>query len=111
MLPKHQRLNLKKSFTFVAGGRKRETAHLKLFFRTGVNEFPLVGIALAKKSFSKAHDRNRAKRLTAAAIQLVYPDLIRNLNLVIMPKRGVLEVSSDEIGEELTGVKDLYSVD
>lgn len=111
MLSKSHRLNLKKSFTFVTAGKKRELENVKIFYRLGENEQPLVGIALTKKNFHKAHDRNRAKRLVSSAIEKVYPHLIHNLNLVIMPKVTVLQKASDELIKEFEDVYDLYSSD
>ena len=111
MLPKEKRLNLKKNFNFVVSGRKTETPSLRLYFRKGENQDPLVGIALAKKNFRKATERNKAKRLTSRAIESLYQNLRKGLNLVIMPKREVLQRDQEVLKEELESVKDLYTVD
>ena len=110
MLRKSQRLNLKTSFKLVQSGRRTETPSLRLMWRSGESEMPLVGIALTKASFRKAHERNRAKRLAATAIQQLYPRLRKGLNLVIMPKAGILAKSADQLISELEDAKDLYQV-
>lgn len=101
MLPKTQRLNLKKDFKWVAQGQKKESVHFKLFFRLGENLTPLVGIAISSKSFPKAHDRSRAKRRIAQAARLIYQNLPRGLNLVIMPKASALDQDINELTYEL----------
>lgn len=109
MLPKPQRLNLKKTFKWVAAGRKTETLSLKLFYRAGNNPQALVGIATSKNYFKKSHQRNRAKRLASKAVEEVYPTLPNNLNLVIMPKAEILEKSSQEVSEELKNVQYIFN--
>jgi len=109
MLPKSQRLNLKKDFKWVAAGQKKDTSSFKLMWKLSDQAFPRVGIALNSTSFKKAVERNRARRLTSTAIQNLYPSLHKNLNLVIMPKPGILEKSPLELEQELKDVKDLYN--
>lgn len=109
MLPKIQRLNLKKDFKWVASGNKKETTNFKLMWRLSDTTGPKVGIALSSQYFKKAHDRNRARRLTSTAIQSLYSSLNKGLNLVIMPKLAVLENSPKELEKELADVKDIYS--
>ena len=94
MLPKPQRLNLKKDFKFVASGKRLDTKLLKLFVRTGDNKWPRVGIALSSKHFKNATDRNRAKRLVSFAFESIYVELPANINIVALPKPGILIVKS-----------------
>ena len=101
MLPKSQRLNLKKDFKWVAAGKKLETKYLKLFIKSGENQTARVGIALSSKNFKNAIERNRAKRITAQAFQSVYPSLPKNINIVALPKTGILSVKSSELEKEL----------
>jgi len=110
MLAKSQRLNLKNSFKFVQAGRRLETPSLRLMWREGENIEPLVGIALTKAAFKKAHERNRARRLASSAIQTLYPNLRKGLNLVIMPKTGILAKSVDQLINEIKNAKDLYQL-
>jgi len=111
MLDKSKRLNLKRNFRIVSQGKKDFTSHFTLMSRRGENTRALVGIALSKQQFKSAVERNRAKRLTAEAVAIVYPSLRNNLNLVIIPKTGVLKSHPEELAKELQDVKTLYSVD
>lgn len=72
---------------------------------------PLVGISLSKKYFQGAVERNKARRLVSRAIEVLYPNLPKGLNLIIMPKTKVLSASIDEIVGELKNVKILNITD
>lgn len=108
MLPKSKRLNLKVSFKWVAAGSKTQTNNLKVMYRFGENEIPLVGIALSSKVFKVSTQRNRAKRLASRAVEENYSSLKKNLNLVIMPKATIMEQQPNALVEELKNVKDLF---
>ncbi len=97
MLPKSQRLNLKKDFKWVAAGKRLETSYLKLFVKSGDNQKPRVGIALSSRVFKKATERNRAKRLVSAAFEVMYPNLPSTINIVALPKAGVTGVKSGDL--------------
>jgi ribonuclease P protein component len=97
MLQKSKRLNLKVSFNWVRDGQKTENDLFRIFSRFGENTEAKVGIALKKETFKLAVDRNRARRLTSKAFENIYNSLPSNLNIVVMPKAGVLKVSSDEL--------------
>lgn len=94
MLPKQNRLNLKTDFKWVASGKKVDTKFLTLFIRMGDNEVSKVGIANSSKVFKKAHDRNRARRITASVFEVLYAKLPNNVNIVALPKAGIVEVKS-----------------
>jgi ribonuclease P protein component len=111
MLPKSKRLNLKKDFKFVASGNREETRSTKLFYLLAENEEPLVGIAITKKYFPKAHDRNKARRIASDVVEAVYGDLKVNINLVIMPKANILQNVKEEIVKEIKSVKNIYKTD
>lgn len=104
MLPKPQRLNLKKDFKWVASGNKLETKFIKLFVRSGGNQYPKVGIATSGKIFKKASQRNRARRLISAAFEALYPSLPNHINIVTLPKVGILEVKSSDVLLDLEGI-------
>src|SRR3989338_7023851 len=97
MLPKLQRINLKKDFKRVAAGKSLETKYLKLFFKLGDNEIPKVGIAPSSKVFKKATDRNRARRLVSAAFESLYKNLPNNINIMALPKAGITGVKSSDV--------------
>ena len=71
---------------------------------------PFIGIALAKKEFRKSHHRNRARRVVSEAVQRNYDRLSKGLQLVIMPKAGVLEISVEELSNEFGTIPALYKV-
>lgn len=97
MLPKPRRLNLKKDFKRVASGKNLETKYLSLFIKPGDNQTSKVGIAVSSKTFKKATDRNRARRLVSVAFEVLYSRLPNNINIVALPKAGVLRVKSGDV--------------
>lgn len=104
MLPKSKRLNLKKDFKWVSSGKKMETKYLKLFVKMGDNQIPRIGIAVSAKSFPKSSQRNRARRVASAAFESLYPILPPSINIVALPKVGVLDVKSADVLWELEKV-------
>lgn len=104
MLPKSQRLNLKKDFKWVAAGKKVETKYAKLFVRFGSNEFPKIGIATSTKVFPKSTQRNRARRLISSAFQSTIYYLPPAINIVALPKAGILSVKSGDVLLDLEGL-------
>lgn len=97
MLSKDKRLNLKKDFKWVAAGKRLETKYIKLFIKQGDNLIARVGIATSGKVFSKASDRNKARRLVSAAFEMLYTKLSDNINIVALPKSQVINVKSGEV--------------
>lgn len=104
MLPKHQRLNLKTDFTRVIKGRRFETPHFIVYSKPTDQDIVKVGISIRTKNFGKAHNRNRARRLTSEAIQKLFPLISLNQDLIIMPKSGLLESTTDVLSKELEHV-------
>lgn len=101
MLPKDKRLNLKYDFKWVSTGKKIDGSLIKLFIKPGENNFPRLGISVSAKVFRNATDRNRARRLVSIAFEDLYNRLENNLNIIALPKIGVLEKSSDEVKTEI----------
>lgn len=97
MLPKPQRLNLKKDFKWVASGRKLETKYLKLFIKSGDNQFPRVGVATSGRIFKKATERSRVKRLVSQAFQSIIYHLPSTINIVALPKSSIIDVKSQDV--------------
>lgn len=97
MLPKKSRLNLKKDFKWVAMGKKIDSKYAKLFIRVGDNINPRVGIATSSSLFKKATQRNRARRLVSAALELLYAKLPKSINIIALPKQMVLNVKSGDV--------------
>ena len=100
MLLKSQRLNLKTSFRWVASGKSITTKNFKLFYRLGENEQPLVGVSIVSAQFKKANLRNEAKRICFELARTNYDKLHKNLNLVIMPRNQVLDLSPEVLDQE-----------
>lgn len=97
MLSKEKRLNLRKDFKWAATGKRLETKYLKLFVKFGDNQMPRVGIATSGKFFKKAVERNRARRLTSAAFEMLYQNLPPNINILVLPKIGMTGVKSGDV--------------
>lgn len=97
MLARSKRLNLKKDFKWVCAGKKIETKFATLFIKSGDNTFPRIGIALSSKRLKQASQRNRAKRLLSQAFQSAYNQLPAAINIVVLPKAGVIKVKSEEV--------------
>jgi len=91
MLPRDLRLNLKRSFKFIASGQKLTSTNLTAFYRFSDNLEPKVGISLSTKQFKKAHLRNRARRLISQIVQNNYHRLPPKLNLIIMPTACIFD--------------------
>ncbi len=104
MLPKHQRLNLKTEFSRVIKGKRFESPNFTLYLQSSSSDIPRVGISIRTKNFGKAHNRNRARRMTSQAIQNLYKDLLKSQDLIIMPKSGVLEIPVDLLTKEIANV-------
>lgn len=100
MLSKSQRLNLKTNFRWVASGKSHTSKNFKLFYRLGENQNPLIGVSIVSAQFKKANLRNEAKRTMFNAVKILYPELHKNLNLVIMPRPQVLDLSIEELEQE-----------
>ena len=97
MLAKAKRLNLKTDFKWVASGKKIDSQFAKIFIRLGENSSARVGIATSKNNFKNAVSRNKARRLISAAIEILYDKLPTNINIIVLPKAGILEVKSRDI--------------
>ena len=104
MLPKYQRLNLKKDFKWAASGKKLETKYLKIFVSFGDNQIPKIGIAVSGKAFKKAAERNRARRLTSAVFEALYLSLPPRINILVLPKASVAGVKSGNLTLDLEAV-------
>jgi ribonuclease P protein component len=109
MLKKELRLNLKTDFKRVAAGKRLETAHF-IFFLLNDNSKSIarVGVAVSKRNFRRAHERNKAKRISFKAIEANLRNLSKGVNLVIMPKSGVATTPVQELIDEIGTLHYLY---
>ena len=109
MLPKKNRLNLKLDFKpTTQQGKRFQTKNLTIFISPNELGKTYAGIATSKRSFNKAVLRNKARRIVSLAIQNQFKNLRLGVNIVIMPKQGVLQTPLASIEKELKSVKDLY---
>lgn len=97
MLPKKLRLDLGQEFDKVVVGQKLENDLVKIFFIWDEDGQIKVGIAPPRQVFKRAVDRNRAKRLVATALQVLYSQLKKGLRVVVIPKDGVLRLKSSQL--------------
>ena len=104
MLPRSRCLNLKKDFKWVASGKRLESKFAKMFIKTGDNTFPRIGIAVSAKTFKKATERNRARRLISQAFQTIYCQLPAAINIAALPKASIVEVKSTDVSLDLEEV-------
>jgi ribonuclease P protein component len=104
MLPKHQRLNLKIDFSRVIKGKRIESPNFVYYIKLTEDPLARVGISIRTKNFGKAHNRNRARRLTSQALQTIYSSLKPKQDLIIMPKSGVLESNIIDLSKEMAYV-------
>lgn len=104
MLPKLNRLNLKFQFKEIVTGKKIPHRFGNVYIKYGDNLEPKIGIALTTKTFKKAHERNKAKRVISAAFEKLLPQLSKDINILVVPNSGVLEVKSEELKKEYEGL-------
>lgn len=110
MLKKSLRLNLSTEFKKVAAGRRFETAHFVIFkLDTHESRNARVGVAVGKKHFKRAHERNRAKRLAFQVMESQMDRLSNGVNLVIMPKSGVTQTPIQDLINEINNLHSLYT--
>ncbi|MDO8639178.1 MAG: ribonuclease P protein component, partial [Candidatus Daviesbacteria bacterium] len=96
-------------FRWVASVKRLENNLVKLFLKvspqsdTGFQQ-PKIGISLSKNTFKRAVDRNRARRLVSKGFENLYNKIPSGLNIIAMPKKGVLQVSSDELTKSINEI-------
>ncbi len=59
-----------------------------------------LGLVVAKKKVRRAHERNRIKRLARESFRLNQHD-IELLDIVVMPKMGIEQISNAELHQQL----------
>lgn len=101
MLPKNKRLNLKADFKWVTSGKLVENNLVTLFYKIGDNTLSRVGVSLSSKTFPSAISRNMVKRLVFNGFKNLYPRVVKHVNIVAIPKVGILGLDSAKVTKEL----------
>lgn len=94
-------MNLKTDFKWVTSGKLVENGLVKLFFRLGDNAFPRIGVSVSSKTFHSATSRNKVKRLVFNGFKNLYPRVVKPVNIVAIPKVGMLGLDSAKVSQEL----------
>jgi ribonuclease P protein component len=99
-LTRRMRLRRSNAFREAFGGRQLVGRHMVLWVRTGDGADARLGVIASKRTFPQAVMRNRAKRLLREAFRLERHQLSRSADLVIVGRRRLLSVQTDEVRRE-----------
>ena len=96
LFDKSQRLLTKSDYDQVfKQPRKIITADFIVFYRKNQLSYPRLGLALAKKKISKAHERNRIKRLVREAFRKKHD--LPAVDMIFMAKCDLTERKNQDI--------------
>ncbi|PVZ82924.1 ribonuclease P protein component [Serratia sp. S1B] len=71
-----------------------------LFLAKPSEHLSRLGIVVAKKKVRRAHERNRIKRIARESFRL-NQQAIASLDIVVMPKIGIEDISNAELHQQL----------
>ncbi len=95
------RLQTKAEFSAVfERAQKRHGRFFTLFFRPNLGERPRLGVAVAKRFFKRAHDRNLYKRLVRENFR-INKALLNGLDVVVVVKKEADTCTNQEFSMAL----------
>jgi len=107
MLPKKNRLDLKKEFLQIKKGGKLINGWLFnfLFQKTATDFYPpAFAFVVSKKITKKATKRNRVKRLLSEAVRNFLPQIKPGVKGIFLAKKEILEKNFAEVKTEVEAV-------
>jgi len=94
---KEYRLLTKAEYSYVFAEPVKASSKLGVCLaRPNQHEYPRLGLAVAKKHYRKAVDRNRVKRLVRESFRL-YKDNLPNCDIVFIARGGFTTLEPSEI--------------
>ncbi len=85
-------------------GRRKAGRHVVLWVVEGPSEIPRAGVVASKRTFRRAVDRARAKRLLREAFRLNRDALTPHVDCVLVARRAILQVNRPEVERDLLHV-------
>jgi len=87
-----------------SGGCRHAGRYQVLWVAEGPSEVPRVGVVASKRTFRRAVDRARAKRLLREAFRLNRDQLARHMDCVLVARRAILNASRSDVERDLHAV-------
>lgn len=105
MLPKKYRVSREEFKQVMKDGRLISGGLVGILVHhpSSINHYssPKAGIIVSKKLSNKAVMRNKLKRRLRAALQIVLPEVEKELDFVILPNRRALTATVEELKSEI----------
>ncbi len=87
-----------------SGGRRSAGRYQVLWVAEGPCEVPRVGVVASKRTFRRAVDRARAKRLLREAFRLNRDHLAPHTDCVLVARRAILDAHRGDVERDLHAV-------
>ena len=84
-----------------SGGRRHAGRYQVLWVAEGPAEVPRVGVVASKRTFRRAVDRARAKRLLREAFRLNRDGVARHTDCVLVARRAILDAQRGDVERDL----------
>ena len=106
MLPKKNRLGLRKEFAAITRRGKRKQIELfsLVYVFSPTLEPPQIAFVVSKKVDNRAVIRNRIRRLFSQAVYGLLPRIKPGARIIIFGKKEMIGKKSGEVGEEVERV-------